>query len=140
MQQHREPRTGLGELSQPTTDRFDSRAMVTDCDSGPWVKHMKVIKFTGNMKENIAELLTGIDCRCGLKKDYSQIIGAYGDKITRLREDRAKYKENLTQEKLRNECLQEQLKKINRENRTLEDSYFQLGKETVPRDDFLRLQ
>jgi hypothetical protein len=63
---------------------------------------MKVIKFTGNMKENIAELLTGIDCRCGFKKDYSQIINAYGDKIMRLREDRAKYKENSTQEKLRN--------------------------------------
>jgi hypothetical protein len=114
--------------------------VLAESDTGPWVKHMKVIKFTGNMKENITELLTGIDCRCGLKKDYSQIINAYGDKITRLREDRAKYKENLTQEKLRNECLQEQLKKINRENRALEDNCFQLSRDTVPRDDHVKLQ
>lgn len=48
-------------------------------------KEFKIIKFTGNMKENTDTLLQGIQCTCGIKRDYSHIIHAYGDKITKLR-------------------------------------------------------
>lgn len=91
MTEYLRQRSGLNELT-PLSARYDTKQTQSEADHEPWIKHMKVIKFTGNMKENIAELLTGIDCKCGLKKDYSQIINAYGDKIMRLREDRAKYK------------------------------------------------
>lgn len=117
------------ELGELTPERLENRP------NEQWVKHMKVIKFTGNMRDNITELLTGMDCACGLKKDYAQIISAYGDKITRLREDRARYKENFTQEKLRNELLQEQLKKLSKDYKVLEDAYHLLRSESVPRDD-----
>lgn len=59
-----------------------------------WTKESKVIKFTGNMKENINGLVMGLECNCGAKKDFIKIICTFGDKITRLREERARHKEN----------------------------------------------
>lgn len=59
-----------------------------------WTKDSKVIKFTGNMKDNIQGLLRNLECKCGVGKDFAQMINAFGDKITRLREERARHKEN----------------------------------------------
>lgn len=56
-------------------------------------RDLKVIRFTGDMKENTNTLLEGIHCSCGLKRDYSQIIHAYGDKISKLREERNRFKD-----------------------------------------------
>jgi hypothetical protein len=85
-------------LSQPLTTRTN--------------KDLKVIKFTGDMKENTASLLESIQCTCGLKRDYTQIIHAYGDKISKLREERNRFKDHYNHEKCKNEQIHEVNKKL----------------------------
>ena len=68
-------------------------------------RDLKIIKFTGDMKENTASLLENMHCVCGLKRDYSQIVYAYGDKISKLREERNCLKDSLVSERLRGEQI-----------------------------------
>lgn len=56
-------------------------------------KDLKIIKFTGDMKENTNNLMEGIQCNCGIKRDYFQIIHAYSDKISKLREERNRFRD-----------------------------------------------
>ena len=41
----------------------------------------RVIKFVGNMEENIKELLHGINCHCGNKKEFYNILVVFANKI-----------------------------------------------------------
>lgn len=70
------------------------KTQASNPESSHWTKDSKVIKFTGNMVENIKGLVRSLDCKCGCKQDFAQIIAAFGDKIVRLREERARHKEN----------------------------------------------
>lgn len=83
-------------------------------------RDLKIIRFTGDMKENTNTLLEGIHCSCGLKRDYSQIIHAYGDKISKLREERNKFKEMHGHEKCKNDQIHEVNKKLVEEIAKLE--------------------
>jgi hypothetical protein len=49
----------------------------------------KVISFVGNMQQNVMEILTHLNCRCGCRYgEFKDILLIFGDKISKLRSER----------------------------------------------------
>ena len=61
----------------------------TDCKKVREPK--RVIKFIGDMEENIENILQEINCKCGCT-EFREILVIFGDKIEKLRNERDAYK------------------------------------------------
>lgn len=122
-----------------TVDDFDQllthKSQHSKQDTCIWTHNNKVIKFTGDMKENIDSLMTYITCRCGFKQEFQQIMNAFGDKITRLREERNKHKDNASTFKKHLEALQLELIEKNKKIESLEESYYLIRRDSIPKED-----
>lgn len=75
-------------LTQPRKARRPL-AVVTNMETSEKTVHSskRIIKFIGNMSENVELVLSQINCSCGCT-EFREILHIFGDKIEKLRAER----------------------------------------------------